>query len=216
MSGDKFNQQPTELDLNGISPAEYNPRFMPEEEMEALKASMREHGLVLNLVVQREADDGTPHVLIGGHQRLKALREICEEDDIDTPKRVWAMVVDINDSAAKRLNVALNKISGEFDEDLLGRMWLDMVAPLTDVEIAATGFTREQIVALVGSVNTEVEDVVTKLEAEADEIARDWSPTPTLTVDFDTKEERDEAKRLLKDVSGKERMGAALLRILQE
>lgn len=207
--------RPEEVELAGIRPADYNPRRMPDEEMRALKASMREHGMVLNLVVQRESDGGVPNVLIGGHQRLRAMREMCEEGGEQLPETVWATVLDVGDDEAKRLNVALNKISGEFDEEMLADLWSGILGGVSEEEIEATGFSPEQVEALVGSFERGTDETIAALEMEAEQISRDWSPTPTLTVDFDTKELRDEAKARLKELAGDRRTGDALLGLLR-
>ena len=60
------------LRLSDVNMAVYNPRVMPPEKMRALRASLVKHGFVLNLVVQKRG-----MVLIGGHQRVRAMRELC-------------------------------------------------------------------------------------------------------------------------------------------
>ena len=50
--------------------AEYNPRVMNEQEIERLKNSIKKFGIVEPLVVNKD------YTIIGGHQRLKALKEL--------------------------------------------------------------------------------------------------------------------------------------------
>jgi len=99
--------EPERVNLAEVNPAPYNPRTITEPELDSLKASMMEHGVVLNLVVQREADDGRPLVLIGGHQRVRAARELCASQGWDLPEFPWATVLDVNDRKAKRLNARI-------------------------------------------------------------------------------------------------------------
>ena len=50
--------------------------------------------------------------IVGGHQRYKILKDLNYEE-------AECVVVDLDDAHEKALNVALNKISGEFDIPLL-------------------------------------------------------------------------------------------------
>ena len=50
--------------------------------------------------------------VVGGHQRLKVLTALGY-------KEIDCVVVDLDEQREKALNVALNKISGEFDIPLL-------------------------------------------------------------------------------------------------
>jgi ParB-like chromosome segregation protein Spo0J len=77
---------------------------------------------------------------VGGNQRLKALRELgIEEVDV--------VVVDINDAKEKALNVALNKISGEWDFPKLKDLLTDIDTGDFDIEL--TGFDLDEIGNLI-------------------------------------------------------------------
>ena len=123
---------PRKVRLAELNFAPYNPRIMPPAEMRKLKASMRKHGLVLNLVVQEQG-----MVLIGGHQRVDALRSICADDGVAAPEEVWATVLDVPDDEAKQLNVSLNKIGGEFDPFRLGELLGSLASPMTPDDVLA-------------------------------------------------------------------------------
>lgn len=90
-----------------LKPAEYNPRksLQPgDPEYESLKRSIETFGYVDPIIVNK---DGT---VIGGHQRLSVLVDLgYTEADV--------AVVDLSKHDEKALNIALNKISGEWDED---------------------------------------------------------------------------------------------------
>lgn len=188
-------RDPEKVPLSELSFAEYNPRIMPDDEMVALKASMVEHGVVLNLVVQRKADDGTPMVLIGGHQRVRAARELCEERGWPEPSHAWAVVLDVDDCTAKRLNVSLNKISGLFDDFKLGEMFAGM-PDLTDAEVLAVGFTREEMEQLSAVVADPLEQA-DALEGSVTDLSS-LPQIPTLSVVFGSAEDRDSAKEALR------------------
>ena len=117
-----------------LIPAEYNPRrkLKPgDKEYEKLKKSIQELGYV-DPVIWNER---TGHV-VGGHQRLEVMQEMGVTE-------VMVSVVDLPEDKEKALNVALNKISGEWDQDKL----VDLLHELGDmVELA--GFDAEEVECL--------------------------------------------------------------------
>ena len=105
-----------------------NPRKMDHKTLEQLKTSIREFGMVQPLIINEK------NQVIGGNQRLQALRELGIEE-VDTVQ------VHLPEAKQKALNLALNKISGEWDEDLLQKFIDDM--PNEDIEIA--GFDLKEL-----------------------------------------------------------------------
>ena len=95
--------------IAALIPAPYNPRRIDKAAKKALGKSLERFGVVQDVVVNRR----TGHI-VGGHQRVEALRDAGETE---VPV-VW---VDLNDSDEKALNVVLNSdaVSGEYDEDKL-------------------------------------------------------------------------------------------------
>ncbi len=85
-----------------------NPRTITDEAKAGLKTSIERFGLVQEIVVNRRTMN-----VVGGHQRLEAMREMGE---VEAP----VALVDLTDDEERALNVALNnpKIQGEFSEDL--------------------------------------------------------------------------------------------------
>lgn len=183
------------LKLSELNLAAYNPRVMPPEKMKSLKASLVKHGLVLGLVVQRRADAGTEHVLIGGHQRVMAMRELCAERGWAEPDEVPCVVLDVRDREAKQLNVTLNNIEGEFDPYKLGQLFADVRPDMTFDDALATGFAFEQIDELV--------KLVVPLDVAADDLEGQigdltgFGKSITLSIEFGTVEARDEAKKIV-------------------
>src|SRR2546428_12572737 len=96
---------------------------------------MREFGF-LQPVIARHHD----HVVIGGHQRLVAARRIGL-------KMVPTIFVDLSPEQSHLLNRALNRISGDWDEQLLARMLADLQA--NAVDLALSGFGADEINALL-------------------------------------------------------------------
>jgi len=116
------------------SPA--NPRTMSEPEMAKLIRSIDEFGLVEPLVVRRQDD-----TVIGGHQRLTAARA-------RGMTRVPVVYVDLGEAEAKALNIALNKIQGEWDLPRLGEL-LEELRDLPDLDEALSGFDDREVETLL-------------------------------------------------------------------
>ena len=91
--------------IDELTPAPYNPRKISNKELERLKRSLSEFGYVEPVIWNK----ATGYV-VGGHQRLKAMKELGIEE-------VECVVIDIPEDKEKALNIALNKISGDWDTD---------------------------------------------------------------------------------------------------
>ena len=176
--------------LADVNFAVYNPRKITKEKLAELKASLVKHGMVLNLVIQRQADDGTPLVLIGGHQRVRAMRELHKEWNLQPPAACWSTVLDIKDAEAKQLNIALNNIEADFDDHLLGTVLASIRDGITDGDIAAMGFTPAGVDDLIA-------DAMGTGEGDEDK-RRQLPQVPTLSVSFATIADRDSAKGVIK------------------
>jgi len=112
--------------------AEYNPRVMPPDEMRSLQRSLQQWGFVEPIVVRR-AD----MTVIGGHQRLEAAKALGMTV-------VPVVFVDIDEQQAKALNIALNKIHGDWDLPKLGAL-LDELRGLPDLDETLTGFDPKEM-----------------------------------------------------------------------
>ena len=114
---------------------------MAEHEREALDQSLSEFGFVEPIVVRR-AD----HTIIGGHMRVQAARRLGHTE-------VPVIFVDVTDERARVLALALNRISGEWDEVLLARLLAEL-EETPDVDTALTGFANDEIARLLKSLDT--------------------------------------------------------------
>lgn len=117
------------MKLAELKPAPYNPRYLTAADREALKKSIQAYGLVQPLVWNKR----TGHV-VGGNQRLLILQEMGVEE-------VEVVVVDLSLDEEKTLNLALNKIGGEWDNNKL----VDVLTSLPDDLKELTGFTELEI-----------------------------------------------------------------------
>ena len=120
--------------ITDLIPAKYNPRkdLKPgDEEYESLKRSIENFGYVAPIIWNKT----TGHV-VGGHQRLKVLLAMGETE-------VDCVVIEKSEAEEKMLNVALNKISGDWDNDRLALLFADLDEQACDVTL--TGFDLSEI-----------------------------------------------------------------------
>ncbi|WP_421487205.1 site-specific DNA-methyltransferase [Limosilactobacillus fermentum] len=123
-----------------LIPADYNPRkdLQPgDPDYEKLKRSMKEFGYVDPIIWNQQ----TGHV-VGGHQRLKILQ-------YEGIKEAECVVVNLDEEKEKALNIALNKISGDWDKDKLALLMTDLQA--SDLDILLTGFDEDEISDLLAT-----------------------------------------------------------------
>jgi DNA modification methylase len=130
--------------VKDIKYAPYNPRKISDDVLSKLKRSIEEFGYIEPIVVNKR----TMHV-VGGNQRLKVLRQLGIEE-------VQAVIVDLDDTHEKALNIALNKINGEWDLPLLKDLLLEIDTGEIDTEI--TGFDMPEIEELMNQFHIEGEE----------------------------------------------------------
>ena len=122
------------MKITDLKPAKYNPRkdLQPgDPEYEQLKKSITAFGYVDPIIVNKRNN-----IVIGGHQRLKILTELGN-------KAVDVSVVDLDEKEEKALNVALNKISGEWDMPMLQDILFELNTDGFDME--SIGFSMEEL-----------------------------------------------------------------------
>ena len=121
-----------------LNPAAYNPRkdLKPgDREYEKLKRSIAEFGYVEPVIWNRQTGN-----VVGGHQRLKVLIDLGQQE-------IDCVVVDLDLQREKALNIALNKIQGDWDEGKLASLMAEFDASAFDVSL--TGFDAEEVDALL-------------------------------------------------------------------
>ena len=117
-----------------LLPADYNPRkdLKPgDAEYEKLKRSIEQFGYVEPVIWNK-----TTGRVVGGHQRLKVLMDMGITE-------VECVVVEMDESQEKALNIALNKISGDWDKDKLALLIADLQG--ADFDVSLTGFEPAEI-----------------------------------------------------------------------
>lgn len=129
------------IKIADLVPASYNPRkkLKPgDKEYEKIKNSITEFGYVEPVIVNLDL------TIIGGHQRVTVLSDLGYEE-------IDCIVVDVDKAKEKALNIALNKITGEWNKELLA----DLIQELkeADFDVAFTGFEPPEIEQLFNSVH---------------------------------------------------------------
>jgi hypothetical protein len=127
-----------EILLSKINPAPYNPRrkLVPgDRAYEDIKRSIEEFGLVDPLVWNKRSGN-----LVGGHQRHTVLKDLGVD-------KVRVRVVDLTPAKEKALNIALNRISGDWDEAKL----TELLGELEPGGLLLTGFDAEELRELVAA-----------------------------------------------------------------
>lgn len=134
------------IKLADVKPAAYNPRrqLKPgEKEYEALKASISRWSLVEPLVVNLRTGN-----LVGGHQRYNVLLDLGHTE-------AEAAVVDLDEKQEKLLNVALNRIEGQWDYEKLQ----DLFEEFSAEDIFATGYSDGELKTLFGGEDEDPTDL---------------------------------------------------------
>lgn len=127
-----------EIKVTELNAAPYNPRVTLEPgmpEWEKIKHSIEEFGNVEPIVWNKRTGN-----VVGGHQRLSVLKSMGYE-------AVPCSVVDLDENEEKLLNLALNKIKGQWDYDKL-----EDILRGFDYEVAtASGFSAEEIAVILAN-----------------------------------------------------------------
>lgn len=127
-----------------MNPAPYNPRVAlePGDPMyDALKQSIETFGCVEPIVWNKRTGN-----IVGGHQRFKVAKDLgYTEDNV--------VVVDLEDTQEKSLNLALNKVSGQWDNDKLAGVLEEM----QKASIDAIGFSEGEINRILENANLDID-----------------------------------------------------------
>lgn len=125
---DKINL--TELKINPE-----NPRRITNFQLNNLRRSISEYGFIDPIIINSKTK-----MIIGGHQRFKVLREnnVSEAYIMNLGDISWVFTDDdlevVDDNYEKGMNISLNKISGEWDNEKLSRMNINIGELLEDYD----------------------------------------------------------------------------------
>ena len=132
------------LPVSVLKPAAYNPRkkLKPgDKEFEKLKNSIESFGYVELIVVNTR----TGNTVISGHQRLSVLKHLGKTE-------AECVLVDMDEVSEKALNIAMNKVSGEWDEVKLADLLKDIEE--SNFDLGKTGFDPPEIETLFNKVHS--------------------------------------------------------------
>lgn len=142
------------IKISNLKYAPYNPRkLLKKNDVEyiKLKNSIEKFGFVEPVIFNKTTGN-----IVGGHQRVTILKDLGE-------KEVECVIVELNEQDEKALNIALNKISGEWDSEKLEELLRDL--KLNEYDLELTGFDLSEIDGLLG--------LKEELEAEEDDFDSD-------------------------------------------
>lgn len=147
-----------------LKPAPYNPRkdLKPDDlEYRKIQKSINEFGLVDPLVVNKD------HTIISGHQRFKVLVDAGFD-------KVPCSMVDLDKTKEKALNIALNKITGDWDFPKLNDLLIEL--DTGDLDMEAVGFSADELEALLVD-KKEPKDAEPQID-QAEELNKKWKVKP--------------------------------------
>lgn len=145
--------------VKDLIPAGYNPRKILAKQREDLMASIREFSEVEPVVINLD------NKLIGGHQRLGIYADLgIEEIDVRVPNRQLTIDEEV------RLNLRLNKNTGEWDNDKLAALDIDMLLDVgfeqvdlssrfDNTEVSDDGFDNEKAVEKAKNTKIKLGDI---------------------------------------------------------
>lgn len=116
------------ISIDQLKPAVYNPRIESSKLDKAIIESIKTFGYVDPIIVNAD------YTIIRGHQRYRVLKNMGYTD-------LEVIQIDLDKSAEKALNIALNKITGDWDQDKLKGALLDLESNL----LGATGFSESEL-----------------------------------------------------------------------
>lgn len=134
--------------VSKLNPAAYNPRkdLQPgDSEYEKLARSIDKFGCVEPVVWNERTGN-----VVGGHQRLKILLAAGETE-------LEVSVVNLSDADEKALNIALNKIAGEWDTEALTEL-LQELTENSSIDETLTGFDRGEFDNLLAELESKAQE----------------------------------------------------------
>lgn len=124
------------VELDKLKEAAYNPRVKLEpgmDEYEKLRKSIETFGDVEPIVWNHRTGN-----VVGGHQRLQVLKDLGY-------KKATVSVVEMDEAAEKRLNLALNKARGDWD----GKKLEELLQEIAPDALEVSGFGADEVAILL-------------------------------------------------------------------
>lgn len=166
------------IKITDLKPAEYNPRRISDEDYRKLKNSISTFGLVDPIIVNLK----NMHI-VGGHQRYDVLLDEHMLDNDFLAELPMIKLGDVgfvftdtelsirDDDHEKALNLALNKISGEWDNDKLAEVLEEL--ELSSIDIQLTGFDDLELTELQFENDIQYDDDISDSDLSEDIIPKE-------------------------------------------
>ncbi len=117
------------VDIQLLKPSTYNPRRWDKTAIKNLTKSIKKYGIVDPVIANKNKK--RYGVLIGGHFRYK----VCKDLKINKIPVIWLNIPNIEKE--KALNLTLNKVTGDWDWDLL--------KSFDESFLSSVGFSSEEL-----------------------------------------------------------------------
>lgn len=150
------------IKISELKEYEHNPRMIGKKEFEKLVSSIKEDGYHQRIIVNQD------NIIIGGHQRKKALLEtgLKESDTVEVlvPDR------ELTQEELDRINIRDNLSFGEYDFEILANRF--DTETLVDFGMSGdllVGFGDDELLSAVGD-NTESEELPTEPKAKLGDV----------------------------------------------
>lgn len=121
-----------------LTNAEYNPRFIGDNEKRKLKAGLKKHGMVTPITWNKR----TGHI-VGGHQRLSLLDSLAGTKDYN----IDVAAIDVDETKETEINILLNnpEAQGTWDFEKLGGL-----LKMPTLDLAGAGFDGADVFQIFG------------------------------------------------------------------
>lgn len=137
-----------DIKIDKLKLAEYNPRKISDKELSNLKKSLEKYGFIQPVIINKD------FTVVSGHQRIRAWKELKNDT-------VPVIQLSITKNEEKALNLAMNRIGGEWDIEKLYSVMNDL--RVTD-ELEFTGFDEKEVSKILDQfLEEETEDSTEKL-----------------------------------------------------
>lgn len=93
-----------QIKISEVKLAQYNPRQISQQDLDKIKTSLKEFGFLQPVIINKDK------TVISGHQRIRAWQELGHDT-------VPVELVNLTKTKEKALNLAINKIGGQWDVD---------------------------------------------------------------------------------------------------
>lgn len=118
-----------ERKIEELKGADYNPRKLSMKDYKGLRDSLKKFGFLDPVLINTK--EGRENVIISGHQRMKAWKELGHDT-------VPVMELSLELEDEKELNIRMNRSAGIFDFDKLGMMF-------SKDKLEEIGFNRSEL-----------------------------------------------------------------------